>query len=67
MTETGDTPSHRRKLSAALRDHLIAGRAFADQVIALAHLVGRPILDSEGTRVGKVADIVVRCSTASSR
>ena len=26
----------------------------------MAHLVGRPILNSQGTRVGKVADIVVR-------
>ncbi len=46
MTENGDDKSsHRRRLSAALRDHLIARRAFADQVIAdqvisLAHLWG---------------------------
>jgi len=56
----GDRPSPGRRLSAALRDRLAARRAFADQVIALAHLVGRPVLNSEGTRVGKVADILVR-------
>jgi len=60
MTEADDKPAHRRRLSAALHDRLVARRAFADQVIALAHLVGRPVLDSQGTRVGKVADIVVR-------
>jgi len=56
----GDKSSQRRRLSAALRERLIARRAFADQVIALAHLLGRPVLDSQGTRVGKVADVVVR-------
>ncbi len=60
MTEAGDKLPHRRRLSAALRDRLAERRAFADEVIALAHLLGRPILDSQGLRVGKVADIVVR-------
>ncbi|MBW0012868.1 PRC-barrel domain-containing protein [Mycobacterium sp.] len=60
MTDAGDKPSYRRRLSAALRERLAARRAFSDQAIALAHLVGRPVLDSDGTRIGKVADIVVR-------
>ncbi|MGZ4525770.1 MAG: hypothetical protein ACXVX7_04770 [Mycobacterium sp.] len=60
MTGADDNSPHRRWPSAALRDHLIARRAFADQVIALAHFVGRPVFDSQGTRVGKVVDVVVR-------
>jgi hypothetical protein len=60
MTGAGDKPSPGRRFSAALRDRLVARRELTDQAIALAHLVGRPVLDSEGTRVGKVADIVVR-------
>jgi sporulation protein YlmC with PRC-barrel domain len=32
----------------------------AGQVIALAHLVGRPVIDDVGARVGKVGDVVVR-------
>ncbi len=60
MTGAGDKPLHRRPLSAALHDRLAERRAFGDQVIALAHLVGAPILDSHGARIGKIADIVVR-------
>jgi hypothetical protein len=59
-----DESSHRSRLSAALHDRLAAHRPFADQAIALAHLLGRPILDSHGTRVGKVADIVCRVQAA---
>ena len=55
-----EQPPNRGKLSAALHEQLAARRAFADQAIALAHLLGRPVQDSQGNRVGKVADIVVR-------
>jgi sporulation protein YlmC with PRC-barrel domain len=43
-----------------LHEQLAARRAFADQAISLAQLLGRPIVNGEGTRVGKVRDIVVR-------
>jgi sporulation protein YlmC with PRC-barrel domain len=32
----------------------------ADRVISVAHIVGRPVRDNAGTRIGKVSDIVVR-------
>lgn len=62
VTESESKSSQRRGVSAALRDRLAARRVFADQVIAVSHLLSRPVLNSRGTRVGRVTDIVVHWS-----
>jgi len=43
-----------------LRDRLAVHRALAGQLISLANLLNRPVLDKAGTRVGRVSDVVVR-------
>jgi sporulation protein YlmC with PRC-barrel domain len=50
----------RRRLATTLRDDIAVRRTIADQVISLASLLGRPVRDGAGTRVGRVSDIVVR-------
>ena len=65
MTAPDQKPPDRRTLAATLHEQLAARRAFADQALALGHVLGRPILNSQGTRVGKIADIVVRWDTHS--
>jgi len=52
--------TRRGAVSAALQKRISARRTIADQTISLAHLLGRPVLDDAGTRVGKVSDVVVR-------
>jgi MgtE intracellular N domain/PRC-barrel domain len=59
----GKAPSH-RSLSAALHQQLAARRAMADQVISLAHFLGRPVINTVGARVGRVSDVVVRWDAA---
>lgn len=49
-----------RRLSTALHDQLAARRVVAGQLISLANLVGRPVVDPDGGRVGHVKDLVVR-------
>jgi hypothetical protein len=53
-------PANHRRLPTTLREHLAVRRTMADQVISLASLLGRPVCDDAGTRVGRVSDIVVR-------
>jgi sporulation protein YlmC with PRC-barrel domain len=43
-----------------LRARITVRRAIAGQVVSVAHLLGRPVRDDAGTRVGRVADVVVR-------
>jgi hypothetical protein len=57
-------PTPRATLSAALHERIAARRTIADQAISLAHLLGRRVVNEEGTRVGKVSDIVVRWDAA---
>ncbi len=45
---------------AAFHDRLATRRALANQVISLANLLRRPVLDPGGVRVGRVSDVVVR-------
>lgn len=52
--------SGRRSVTSALRDQINRRRVIADQVISLANLLGRPVLDDTGRRVGRVNDLVVR-------
>jgi sporulation protein YlmC with PRC-barrel domain len=46
--------------AAAIRRQLAVHRIIAGEVISLANLVGRPVLDVSGTRVGRVSDVVAR-------
>jgi sporulation protein YlmC with PRC-barrel domain len=53
----------RRRLATKLREQIAVRRTIANEVISLAHLLGRPVRDDAGTRVGRVSDIVVRWDT----
>jgi sporulation protein YlmC with PRC-barrel domain len=53
-------PANRRRPATTLREQIAVRRTIADQVISLAHLLGRPVRDDAGARVGRVSDIVVR-------
>jgi magnesium transporter len=54
----------RRRATATLRDHFAVNGTFADRVISVAHIVGRPVRNATGTRIGRVSDIVVRWDAA---
>jgi sporulation protein YlmC with PRC-barrel domain len=56
----GEAGKGRRPVSDALRERLSVRRALEGQLVSLVNLLGRPLLDVEGTRVGKVDDVVVR-------
>jgi len=60
MAESRSWPANRRKLSVALHEQLATRRAMADKAISLAHLLGRPVTNAAGTRIGRVNDVVVR-------
>ncbi len=57
---------HHPRSLRLLRDELAARRTIAGQVISVAHLMGRPVLDIGGVRVGRVNDVVVRWVTGTS-
>jgi len=43
-----------------LREHFAVNGTLDDRVISLAHILGRPVRNAAGTRIGRVSDIVVR-------
>jgi sporulation protein YlmC with PRC-barrel domain len=45
---------------AASRRHFALSTAVANRVISLARVLGRPVRNAAGTRIGRVSDIVVR-------
>ena len=51
---------HRPNPVTTLRDQLAVRRTVANQAISLASLLGRPVHDTDGKRVGRVSDVVVR-------
>jgi sporulation protein YlmC with PRC-barrel domain len=53
-------PEKSRRAWAVSRNPFADNGTFADRVISVAHIVGRPVRDDAGTRIGKVSDIVVR-------
>lgn len=53
-------PQKRARATAALREHLAPRGAVAGRIISLAHVLGRPVRNAAGGRIGKVSDIVVR-------
>lgn len=58
-----DTNAGKRRgsdLTQILRDRIAVRRTIAGEVISLANLLGRPVTDPDGNRVGKVNDVAVR-------
>jgi magnesium transporter len=53
-------PDGSRRAWAVSRKHFALNGSLADRVISVAHLLGRPVRNAEGTRIGRVSDIVVR-------
>ena len=56
----------RRDVRTHLRDWITTRRTIADEVISLVNLLGRPIADVDGNRVGRVNDVAVHWSPGSS-
>ena len=46
------------------RDRFAARRALGGELVSVAHLIRRPVLDSAGTRIGRLSDVVVRWESA---
>ena len=44
---------------STLRDQIAVRRTIAGEVISLANLLGRPVVDVDGSRVGRVNDVAV--------
>ena len=60
MSEAGRQPRRsRRTIGEAARERMSVRRALAGELVSLANLLGRPLLDDAGTRVGTVDDVVV--------
>jgi magnesium transporter len=57
-------PDKSRRAWAVSRRHFAVNGALADRVISVAHIVGRPVRNGAGTRIGRVSDIVVRWDAA---
>jgi magnesium transporter len=53
-------PQKSRRAWAVSRKHFAVNGALADRVISVAHILGRPVRNAVGTRIGRVSDIVVR-------
>ncbi|MEZ0054426.1 sporulation protein YlmC with PRC-barrel domain [Mycobacterium sp. MAA66] len=60
MIRAGRQRGNRRLISARLTEQIATRRAIAGQVVSIAQLLGRPVRDEAGTRVGRVSDVVVR-------
>ncbi len=53
-------PERSRRAWAVSRKHFALNGTLADRVISLAHILGCPVRNAAGTRIGRVSDIVVR-------
>ena len=53
-------PEGSRRAWVVSRKHFALNGSLADRVISLAHILGRPVRNAAGTRIGRVGDIVVR-------
>jgi sporulation protein YlmC with PRC-barrel domain len=53
-------PEGSRRAWVVSRKHFALNGSLADRVISLAHILGRPVRNVAGTRIGRVGDIVVR-------
>src|ERR1700755_341857 len=52
-------PEMSRRVWAVSRKHFALNGSLADRVISLAHILGRPVRNAAGIRVGRVDDIIV--------
>jgi magnesium transporter len=57
-------PEKNRRMWAVSRKQFALNGTLADRVISVAHIVGRPVRNAAGTRIGRVSDIVVRWDAA---
>src|SRR6476660_5178046 len=57
-------PENSRRAWAVSRKHFALNGSLADRVISVAHILGRPVRNGAGTRIGRVSDIVVRWDAA---
>ena len=55
----GDDERRRDHPVTSLQERIAVRREIGSEVIALTHLVGRPVLDVDGRRVGRLNDVVV--------
>ena len=53
-------PEKSRRAWAVSRKQFALNGTLADRVISVAHIIGRPVRNVAGTRIGRVSDIVVR-------
>ena len=53
-------PDGSRRAWAVSRKQFALNGSLADRVISLAHIIGRPVRNSSGARIGRVSDILVR-------
>src|SRR5258708_1782870 len=53
-------PVKNRRAWAVSRKHFALNGTVADRVISVAHIIGRPVRNGAGMRIGRVSDIVVR-------
>jgi sporulation protein YlmC with PRC-barrel domain len=53
-------PRAKPRPGSRIRDQVVFRQALAGELISLANLVGRPIVDPAGNRVGRVSDVLVR-------
>ncbi len=60
MKPLSTKPEKSRRAWAVSRKRFAFDGALADRVISLAHILGRPVRNSAGARIGRVSDIVVR-------
>ena len=57
------SPQNRDRVSGVLPGRPALSDAVADGAISVAHILGRPVFSTAGTRIGRVSDIVVRWDT----
>jgi hypothetical protein len=57
---SASSPTQRAEHHSIWRDRVALRRAVQDGLISVANLIGRPVVDSTGARVGRVNDVVVR-------
>ena len=58
--ESGVSERRHHRAVESIRSELALRRTIAGGAISLANLLTRPVVDTEGRRVGRVSDVVVR-------